>query len=87
MHTREQHLAMISDPSRWPCWPFLPLKRPKAGGTWPPDMGLLWAGSGGLTVHACNLLVVPPTAAEFRSLPSQTYASAEEMLDDGWLVD
>ena len=85
MHTREQHLAMMANPGRWPCWPFLPLVRVRGGG-WPPDQGLLWAGSG-LTVHLCNLLMIPKSVEEFRALPSLTYGSLEEILNDGWEVD
>ena len=35
-YTKEDHIAMIKDPERWPLFPFLPMKhRTEKEGQWP----------------------------------------------------
>lgn len=78
--------AMMRNPDNWPVWPYLPLKR----GDYSLEnrnLGILWVGTNGLTVHFCYLFDLPKTAEEFKALPSQTYESVDEILADGWIVD
>lgn len=79
------HLAMMKDSSRWPCWPFLPLKR---GNNELKDknLGVLVSGYGPKVFHQ-YLFDLPSTIEKLESSPNTEYSSFEELLADGWVVD
>lgn len=82
---------MIRDQDKWPCWPYLPVK--KAGkahlGVEGKCLGLLLAteelvNQGKPTVYYVSLYDVPKDLA---SAPKKEYPTVEALLDDGWVVD
>jgi hypothetical protein len=88
----QRDLAMFRAPQRWVHWPFLPLIRPTPGKE--PELGVLFDARGhshlygfSATVFLTNLLLVPPTVAEFLALPKLVYDLPEEMVDAGWTTD
>ena len=79
--TREEHLAMMAEPDRWPRWPYLPLTRGA-------ELGLMTAIiSHRTTVFLQNLFMLPERAADFLDGPKIVYASFEEIVQDGWIVE
>lgn len=88
---RERNLIFLTTPGLWPDRPFLPLVRYKPTGM---ELGLLFDCSAvegregcSTTVFLCNLFYLPPTVAEFFELPSEVFASPEEIFAAGWRVD
>lgn len=83
----ERELAMmrsgLGGPSamEWPLWPHLPVKRSRDGDR--PHFGFMLASSGP-TVY-CGLLHGP--TIDLTELPRIDYASFEEAVDAGWIVD
>lgn len=89
---RARTLHFLNDPSRWPLWPFLPLTRRRPAQE--VELGVLFDAlhAVGLTgfsscVFLTNLLFLPRTLGEFLALPHQTFDTAEELVDAGWIVD
>jgi hypothetical protein len=89
---RRRDLTTFRDPRLWLHWPFLPLIRPAPGKE--PELGVLFDARGhenlygfSATVFLTNLLLVPPTVAEFLALPKLVYDLPEEMADAGWTTD
>ncbi len=80
------HLAMVKDQDRWPCWPYLPVKR-RDKNMESKNLGILWIGTGGLIVHHTYLFGMPKTIEEFKAMPKTEYQTHEAMLADGWEVD
>jgi hypothetical protein len=94
-------LEFIADPDRWPNWPFLPLKKPQPEG--PPECVLCVRVAEGWAIFRANLfmlvrvaegwaifranLFMLPEPEEFKAAWIKTYASAEEVVADGWVVD
>lgn len=78
--TRDEEKAMMTEPGRWPQWPFLPVKKDGATTvgylteqTWEqPIEPVVWLGN----LFAASEQVVP-----------RRYGSFDELLDDGWIVD
>jgi hypothetical protein len=90
---RQRYLDIITDPRRWPTWPFLPLIRPLPGGE-ENQLGVLYDARGvsGLygfsaTVFLANLFLLPSTEEKLLALPKCVYDRPEEIVDDGWRVD
>jgi len=88
---RERNLLFLATPRLWPDWPFLPLIRRTPQGE---VLGLLYDclgldGRAGFstTVFACNLFLLPPTEAEFLSLPKEVFDTAEAVYSAGWRID
>src|SRR6266567_549596 len=89
--TRQRSLALIVEPTRWPLWPLLPLRRVNSAGV---ELGLLYDARGvqnlygySTTVFLTNMFEMPDNDAEFLKLPRHVYDSFEELLDAGWRVD
>ncbi len=78
--------AMMQDCLQWPAWPYLPVKR-KNNSLEDRNLGVLWVGSSGLTVHHVYMFDLPPTAEEFKKMPSTVYKDLDSLLADGWIVD
>lgn len=72
---RRKDIAFINNPDNWPCWPRLPMKRGK-------DVACLVENKPGFTLYHENLFN-PITIAT----TSTHYATAAEVLDDGWVID
>ena len=91
---RQQHLNFMNDKSKWPKWPYLPLKRPITDTL---NTGLLLAVSGKRATHVlCDNLYSGTLRDLFEkyktpdNVPDEywkTYNSLEEIYDDGWRVD
>jgi hypothetical protein len=76
---------MIQNPTLWPRWPFLPVKRWVGHDL---QCGLIEACTGRLTwVRIANLWGLPKTRAEFDALPKHEYPTPEALIADGWVVD
>lgn len=90
--SRQRSAALIAEPARWPCYPFLPLVRHHISGD--PDLGVLYDAWGisnrtgfSATVFLQNLLLLPATETELLAGPREVFDSLEELLDAGWRVD
>jgi hypothetical protein len=91
-HTREEHIAMMGDPNRWPHTTVLPLvnrKRPREADGFPVQ-GFLYQPD-------MRVSVEPPEPTVYvgnivfdlgkSDLPTEQYGSLAEVVDDGWEVD
>lgn len=83
------HKAMISDPDRWPCWPFLPVKKrgnpPSISGK---TLGLLcyteeFVERKKVVVYHVYLFDV----IDLTACPTTEYASIDDLVAAGWEVD
>jgi len=76
----------IKNPSKWPNWPFLPLRKRDDGQHFPFRVGLLiesnepnWQSTVYVDGNLFNL--------ELTKTEKKVYASVDEMLNDGWEID
>ncbi len=78
----------ILNPSEWPLWPFLPLKR-RDHNLDMKNLGLLVAAQRdeGFTVHHVCLHDLPMSREAFHAAPKTHYPTADALLADGWVVD
>lgn len=76
---RRMTLASIADPSGWPLRTRLPMKRRREGGS--PDTAFLQVALG------LRLFLIDLDAPITPDSPFEEFASAEEMVDAGWVVD
>ncbi len=87
---RERALLFLTTPALWPHWPFLPLVR-RAGGR--EELGVVFdARAARLTGYSATvfktcLFLLPPTFEQFLALPRDTFDTADELIDAGWVVD
>ena len=82
---KAEEKEMMENPSRWPQWPFLPVKRYKGKGF--PDCGVLYDNREHLnTVFMINLWDIK---GQKQLLDSEKacYPSVDDVLRDGWVVD
>jgi hypothetical protein len=93
---RQRNLEMMREPSRWPLYPFLPLRRDRLDGDEGPDsdLGILydtWGSSRtpgySATVFCENWLFLPATEELLFELPREVFDTVEEVFDAGWRVD
>jgi hypothetical protein len=89
---RRRNLLFLTDPKRWPDWPFLALVRPTGEDDY--DCGVLCDLEGlfslpgfRCTVFVQNLFLVPPTLKELLELPREAFDNFEELLAAGWRID
>ncbi|MCE9567317.1 MAG: hypothetical protein K8U57_35395 [Planctomycetes bacterium] len=87
----DQHLRIITTPSVWVAWPFLPLVRRVPNGM---ELGVLFDAKGAIgrtgfsaTVFDTNLFTMPSTLDQFLALHREVYDSAEELIAAGWRTD
>lgn len=81
---REDELAMMNDPERWPAYPRLPLKK---RGAQDATLGFLVAhGAHGVepVVYLANLFAQVP---DWNAVPQEKFESFDALLDAGWVVD
>lgn len=85
--------GFILDPNRWPCWPWLPLKRGDHS-LENKNLGLLFHGSletkeftKGFTIYHTNLFGLPRSKEEWAKVPTTHYDTVDLLLADGWVVD
>jgi hypothetical protein len=93
-HTREEHIAMMGNPNKWPHTTILPLvnrKRPRGADGFPvqgflhqPDMRVS-VGPPEPTVYLGNMLHAAEAVLKADAI--EQYGSLEEVADDGWEVD
>lgn len=87
---RERTVWFLSTPALWPCWPFLPVVR-RSRGT--EELGVVFDAHAAqlmgysATVFLVNMFALPRSFESFMALPKEVYDSAEELADNGWLVD
>jgi hypothetical protein len=74
--------AIISDASLWMGWPLLRVKRMDPKGN-PVDWGVMCDGQG-MTVFLCT---INEFARKRQHCAKTQYASVDQLLADGWLVD
>ena len=88
--SRERTVLFLSMPALWPHWPYLPVVRRTRDSQ---DLGVVFdsraAGLTGYstTVFFANLLMLPPTLAQFLALPKEVFDGADELVAAGWCVD
>lgn len=97
-HTREDHIAMMEDPGRWPLTVVLPLVKrrdrdvPHKAGEW-PGQGFLYQPKMQVpcppepVVYLGNVYEAAASKTPVTSLPQQSYDSMTAIVDDGWEVD
>jgi hypothetical protein len=88
-----RNVAMFRTPNLWPCWPYLPVRRPLPDNTG-QQLGVLYDACGACgqygysaTVFLANLYFLPRARDELFALPKCVYDTAEEMAEAGWTVD
>jgi hypothetical protein len=93
LQCRQRNLAMMAAPACWPRYPFLPLRRDRAG-VQEPDLGILYDAWGAgrtpgfsASVFLVNILQVPPTEEALFLLPREVFDTVDEVFDAGWRVD
>lgn len=87
MFTKEDNARMISTPDEWPQWPLLPVKRFKSeeDHTWNNlETGVIHAAAP-TRVRVINLWGITEEAWE--KAEKYEYASAQHVVDAGWVVD
>lgn len=91
VRARDLTVLFLSTPALWPHWPFLPVVRRRPGRA--EELGVVFdARAARLTGHSAtvyftNLFLLPPDLPTFLALPHETFDTAEELADGGWLVD
>jgi len=93
--TQEERLALMRAENRefimnadaWPRWPMLPMKKPRPEGGWPQLGALLdtWKRTGTEPGFPIELIVYDDTG--LRQQEIRTYATVDDILNDGWIVD
>ena len=85
-------LLYFTRPDLWPLRPFLPVRRTRADGS--SELGVLYDAVAvsstygySATVFLTNLFDLPPRETDFLALPRHGYDTAEELAEDGWVVD
>lgn len=86
-------LIVLSTPSSWSLYPFLPVIRRAAVGD-VQQLGVLYDAVGvsgrygfTATVFLTNIFDLPKTEAELFTLPKIVYDTFDELVADGWVVD
>jgi hypothetical protein len=81
------HQDMILHPIKWPCWPYLPLK--KANHNFEDkNLGILLdTDENRFTVYHVNLFAVPNSPEGWKAANKTPYQSVTDLLRDGWEVD
>ncbi len=75
---------MINAPSKWPCWPFLPVKRLN-NSLRDKNLGVLIdEGKKTRTIYHVYMFDLPPS---MEGQPKTEYANTDKMLEEGWRVD
>jgi hypothetical protein len=82
-----QDLVMMADPSKWPCWPWLPMKRDRAGDR---ETAVLHADDfpdKPAYLYKINLFEIRSYFPTPEMEKTQQYDNFAAMLVDGWKVD
>lgn len=87
VYTNQDHIEMINDEDRWPCWPALPVKNNQIEevGDIHPICGLIFSGN--LTTVVKLNLFMGFTEELYNKAKKWKYNSVEELIADGWVVD
>lgn len=91
--THDRHLHdrnFIANPDNWPCWPFLPVKR-RDNSLENGNLGVLLSTAehkaGKMIVYLAYMFDWPQTPEGVKSIKRIEYASVDDLLADGWMVD
>lgn len=85
---REKDLKFMSDPEKWPEWPWLPMKRRVPGEH--PELALLHADCEAdkpTPLYKINLFQLKTWFPTHKMPKTKEYKTFDEMLADGWEVD
>jgi hypothetical protein len=79
----------ICDPSRWPQWPFLPMKRTLKDSSW-PECGFLFEGK--WIIYLYNIFKLSTLSSEeakkaLMECTKYEYSDVDALLADGWIID
>ena len=81
--TYDRERKMMLDHEKWPCWPFLPVKR--RNHKVEPNIGVMCASKEDRwTVYHINMFDMPRDLA---TASKSEYATVDALLADGWVVD
>jgi len=75
---------MILNEYKWPCWPFLPVKR-KNSKLEDKNLGFILSSVGKITIWHEYMFDLKDGWQ--KSCQKTEYNSVDEMLQDGWMVD
>lgn len=82
---------MLGDPSNWPFYPFLPVKRSSRVAGELPECCTIFAGEskpkGPIKLVKKGMYSLPKDHAEFEELERYEYPNIEAIIADGWVVD
>ena len=78
--TEKDDLKMMKNPTMWPAWPMLPLKRYKKEGGH-PDLAVLYEAAPLKIFENVNLFDESTSWGPGRTV------TAEEVVKEGWIVD
>lgn len=83
MRTAKDEMDMMKNPSEWPRWPVLPVKRRHSNGA--VQVGLMLEVEDGVhpTVYQCSMFQL----RDLKNAEKIEYLDFEGLLDDGWVVD
>lgn len=87
---RRVTLEMLSDPSTWPAWPVLPLKKYGAkDALFPYTCGVVIDSEDvRSTVFIENMYMLPRSLAKIKeNVKANKYKNCEDIVKAGWLVD
>lgn len=80
----------MSDDSRWPYWPFLPIKRYLANSSGMPELATLAPHPGAdklVRIHAGFWDFMRMNEDEVRLLEKTDYYDVDTLINEGWVVD
>lgn len=83
----EEDKEMIDNPMSWPNWPCLPMKRHTPQGGMPDAGTILDCELGKNVIFLTSVWEVADERASFSTCERKVYASVDELLADGWMVD
>jgi len=81
---KKRSILFLQSPDEWPCWPVCPVKKYVEGSTAWPVLGYVISGT--FDVVEGNIYLFGAGKVDNKT-QVHSYESAEDVVDDGWVVD